>query len=73
MHAWVGRHGGNVSALARQLGVGRSTLQSWKVDRNFGFGEPQYLLYVDARSAKDEMEDEALEHAHHGGAAANCG
>lgn len=27
--AWVERHGGNVSALARRLGVHRTRLQGW--------------------------------------------
>lgn len=29
---WIARHGGNISALARRLRVGRSRLQNWASD-----------------------------------------
>lgn len=32
VRAWIGRHGGNVSALARRLGVGRTNLQAYATD-----------------------------------------
>jgi transposase-like protein len=32
VRAWVERHGGNISALARELGVRRQSLQAWMAD-----------------------------------------
>jgi hypothetical protein len=32
VRSWVQRHGGNVTALARRLRVGRTELQAWMAD-----------------------------------------
>lgn len=32
VRAWVERHGGNVTACARRLGIGRTRLQQWLAD-----------------------------------------
>lgn len=43
VRTWVERHGGNVSALARRLGVHRSRLHDWM--RDYGRSEiPPYIV-----------------------------
>lgn len=36
VRAWVERHGGNVTALARRLRCGRTALQAWMTDKEWG-------------------------------------
>lgn len=40
VRAWVDRHGGNVTALARRLAVHRTMLQAWLSGRR---GLPPYI------------------------------
>ena len=43
VRAWVDRHGGNVTALARQLRVARTKLQAWMSESESARTLPPYI------------------------------